>query len=45
MSKQEKMFEEVLNKIGGNPSESVLAKIESMITANRSVKDIVKAVK
>lgn len=44
MSKQEKMFEEVLNKVG-NVSPKAIAMIETMVYANRSVKDIVKAVK
>jgi hypothetical protein len=45
MSKQDLVFEAVLNKLGSNLSSSVLARIEQMINDNRSVKDIVKAVK
>lgn len=44
MSKQDQVFEAVLNKVG-NVSPKVVAMIETMVYANRSVKDIVKAVK
>lgn len=44
MSKQEQVFEAVLNKVG-NVSPKAIAMIETMVYANRSIKDIVKAVK
>lgn len=44
MSKQEQVFEAVLNKVG-NVSPKAIAMIEVMVYANRSIKDIVKAVK
>lgn len=44
MSKQEQVFEAVLNKVG-DVSPKAIAMIEVMIAGGRSVKDIVKAVK
>lgn len=44
MNKFESVFNAVLAKVN-NPSPKAIAMIETMVYANRSVKDIVKAVK